>query len=140
MIYSLHLWFFAYFAPGTIWATMSKVSSIFQPLKVFCEGKASNLSPIRFWKFSNCCTWIFGMPITWKIQDFSFWAVFNASEKVPGCFAIAEYVISRNTHSLFQGWNPPFLREPPLSGYPPFSEANLKTYPPHSDSHPNWCM
>ena len=36
---------------------------------------------------------------------------------------------------------PPFLREPPpLSGYPPLSEANLKSYPPLSESHPNWCM
>ena len=32
-------------------------------------------------------------------------------------------------HSLLQGWNPSFLKEPPLSGYPAFSEANLKNYP-----------
>ena len=44
------------------------------------------------------------------------------------------------THSFLQGENPPFLREPSLSGHPPFSEANLKNYPPLSDSHPNWCM
>ena len=38
------------------------------------------------------------------------------------------------------GTPPLFLREPPLSGYPPLSEANLKSYPPLSESHPNWCM
>ena len=31
------------------------------------------------------------------------------------------------------GWNPPFW-------VPPLSEANLKSYPRHSESHPNWCM
>ena len=39
---------------------------------------------------------------------------------------------------------PLFLRDPPpsphLSGYPPLSEANLKSYTPLSESHPNWCM
>ena len=36
------------------------------------------------------------------------------------------------SHSFLQGWNPPsppFLAEPLLSGYLPFSEANLKNYP-----------
>ena len=37
---------------------------------------------------------------------------------------------------------PPFLREPPLlllllSRYPSLSKANLKSYPPLSESHPN---
>ena len=27
-----------------------------------------------------------------------------------------------------------------FSGYPPLSEANLKSYPSLSKSHPNWCM
>ena len=37
-------------------------------------------------------------------------------------------------HSFLQGWNsPPF--EVPL-----LSEANLKSYTPLSESHPNWCM
>ena len=36
---------------------------------------------------------------------------------------------------------PPFLREPPpFLGTPPLSEANLKSYSPLSESHPNWCM
>ena len=40
------------------------------------------------------------------------------------------------------GTPPPFLREPSplLSGYPPLSEANLKSYPSLSEIHPNWCM
>ena len=33
-----------------------------------------------------------------------------------------------------------FLREPPHFWVPPFSEANLKSYPPFSESYPNWCM
>ena len=35
---------------------------------------------------------------------------------------------------------PPFQRESSLSGNPPLSEANQKSYPPLSESHPNWCM
>ena len=47
------------------------------------------------------------------------------------------------THSFLQDWNPPFSEEtppPPLSGYPPLSEADLESYPPLSENHPNWCM
>ena len=37
---------------------------------------------------------------------------------------------------------PPFLRKPPLplSEYPPLSDANLKSYPSLSESHPDWLM
>ena len=31
-----------------------------------------------------------------KIQDFSFWPVFNTSNKFPGYFAVVEFVISRH--------------------------------------------
>ena len=50
-------------------------------------------------------------------------------------------IVNGIIHSFLQGWNapPPFLRECPLSGYPPLSEANLKIYP-LSESHPNWCI
>ena len=44
------------------------------------------------------------------------------------CSAKWEFVQVKS-HSFLQGWNLPFLREPPLSGYPPLSEANLKSYP-----------
>ena len=50
----------------------------------------------------------------------------------------------KNTHSFLQGWNPPppfYEGTPsPLSGYPPLSDANLKSCPPLSESHPTWCM
>ena len=41
-------------------------------------------------------------------------------------------------HSFLQGWNPPpFLREPHPFWVTPLSKANLKSYPPLSESHPN---
>ena len=36
-------------------------------------------SAIRFSKFSNSCTWISGMPISWKILGFSFLLVFKGA-------------------------------------------------------------
>ena len=46
-------------------------------------------------------------------------------------FILVHWFVQVN-HSFLQGWNPPppFLREPPLSGYPPHSEVNLKVTPP----------
>ena len=52
-----------------------------------------------------------------------------------GYKALKEKLLDDNKvdiHSFLLGWKPPFLREPPpppLSGYPPLSEANLKSYP-----------
>ena len=52
--------------------------------QVFCEGMASNLRYYYVLKFSNSRTCIFGMSISWKIQDFPFWPGFNASKKIKG--------------------------------------------------------
>ena len=40
------------------------------------------------------------------------------------------------------GLEPPPFSEvtPPRSGYPRLSEANLKSFPPLSEIHPNWCL
>ena len=51
-----------------------------------------------------------------------------------GYKALKEKLLDDNKvdiHSFLLGWKPPFLREPPppLSGYPPLSEANFKNYP-----------
>ena len=40
-------------------------------------------------------------------------------------------------HSFLQGWTPSLH---PPSECSPFSKENLRSYPPLSDSHPNWCM
>ena len=56
----------------------------------------------------------------------------NSSKEVNG---ILETIVSSGvgTPLVSQGTHP-------LSGYPPLSEANLKSCPPLSEMHPNWCM
>ena len=59
---------------------------------------------------------------------------------------LTEFIFGIRVHSFLQGWNLPFSEGTPLSGYPPLSDANLKSYPPPppspppAESHPNWCM
>ena len=88
---------FAYFTTRTIWATLSKDSSICRPLKVFCEGKASNFKCYQVLKIFKSCTWISGMPFFLKNISFSIFDQFLMHQKkFSGFFAIAEYVISRH--------------------------------------------
>ena len=49
--------------------------------------------------------------------------------------------ILTHIHSFLQGWNHPFFEgtTPPF-WVPPLSEASLKSYPPLSEIHPNWCI
>ena len=64
------------------------------------------------------------------------------------CYAFAwnslDYDIKRPGTEFPPGLEtpPPLFSEgtPPLSGYPPFSEAIFKNYLPFSESHSNWCM
>ena len=60
--------------------------------KVSFPAKAA---AIRFCKFSNSRT-IVRIPISWKIYDFSFWPVFNASKIISGYLGVAAFVISRH--------------------------------------------
>ena len=72
---------------------------IFQSWVMFSVKKVSlpaKLAVIRFWKFLNSRTWIVRIPISWKIYDFSFWPVFNASKIISGYLGVAAYVISRH--------------------------------------------
>ena len=56
------------------------------------------------------------------------------------CYFVAFIKYESNTQ-FPPGLEFPFSEgTPPLSGYPPLSEANLKSYPSLSESHPNWCM
>ena len=49
--------------------------------KFFVKSRHQTWSVNRFWKFSNSRTWISQIPTSWKIYDFLFWPVFNASKK-----------------------------------------------------------
>ena len=47
----------------------------------YSEAKTFNLKCYQVLKVFSSSTMISKMPISWKIQDFSFWPVFNASKK-----------------------------------------------------------
>ena len=72
-----------------------------------------------------------------RVQVLTLWEVFNNCKC---CWVMEQNLKTKDmllrdlTHSFLQGWNTPFLRDPPLS------DADLKSYPPLSDSHPNLCM
>ena len=64
---------------------------------VFCQQSLfpAKTAVIRLCKFSNSRT-IVRIPISWKIYDFSFWSVFNASKIISGYLGVAAFVISRH--------------------------------------------
>ena len=89
---------FAYFTPELFRLFCPRTIPFANHSKLFVKVRHQIWSAIRFWKFLNNRTWIFGMPISWKIQDFSFWPGFNASKKFSGYFGVAAYVIFRHSH------------------------------------------
>ena len=92
-LYILPTELFRLFCPWTVPFANHSIS--------FIKVRCFTWSAIRFKNFLKSCTWIYGMPISWKIYDFSFWPVFNAKKKKKKkkknqrYFAIVEYVIFR---------------------------------------------
>ena len=97
MIYTVFYMFLHILPPELSGLLCPRIVPFADHLKFFVKARHQTLSAIRFWKSSNSCTWISGMPFFLKNISFSIFDQFLMHQKkFSGFFAIAEYVISRH--------------------------------------------